>query len=135
MIFLHSTRVSSKYLNWFKTLTTYHYSKIIVSCFQPQEYTVWKASKHGVISGPYFPVFELNTGKYGPEKTPYLNTFNAVRGIAMTRDLCENRERTAYNHYPVGTVNKLNVYKTFRRLPGRLLNVLCTFSLCPVSTG
>ena len=23
-------------------------------------YTVWKVSKYGVISGPYFPVFELN---------------------------------------------------------------------------
>ena len=29
-------------------------------------------------SGPYFPVFALNTGKYGPEKTPYLDTFHAV---------------------------------------------------------
>ena len=26
----------------------------------------------------YFPVFELNTGKYGPEKTPFLDTFRAV---------------------------------------------------------
>ena len=29
----------------------------------------------------YFPVFGLNTGKYGPEKTPYLNTFHAVTTI------------------------------------------------------
>ena len=29
-------------------------------------------------SRPSFPVFGLNTGKYGPEKTPYLNTFHAV---------------------------------------------------------
>ena len=29
----------------------------------------------------------------------------------------------------------LNVHKTFRRRPGRLLNVLCTFNLRPVSTG
>ena len=35
---------------------------------------------------------------------------------------------------PVDTGHKLNVHKTFRRCPGRLLNVLCTFSLCPVST-
>ena len=28
--------------------------------------------------GPYFPVFSPNTGKYGPEKTPYLDTFHAV---------------------------------------------------------
>ena len=37
--------------------------------------------------------------------------------------------------YPVDTRRKLNVRKTFRRRPGRLLNVLCTFNLCPVSTG
>ena len=35
-------------------------------------------SKYGVFSGPYFPVFSPNTGEYGPEKTPYLDTFNAV---------------------------------------------------------
>ena len=34
--------------------------------------TVWKVSKCGVFSG-------LNTGKYGPEKTPYLDTFQVVR--------------------------------------------------------
>ena len=43
-------------------------------------FTAWKWSKYGVSSGPYFPVFGLNTGKYGPEKTPYLNTFHAVIG-------------------------------------------------------
>ena len=53
--------------------------------------TAWKMSKYGVISGPYFPVFglnteiygvisvfNLNTRKYGPEITPYLDTFHAV---------------------------------------------------------
>ena len=29
-------------------------------------------------SGPCFPVFSLNTGKYGPEKAPYLDTIHAV---------------------------------------------------------
>ena len=38
-------------------------------------------------------------------------------------------------HYPVDTGRKLNVNKTFRRRPGRLLNVLSTFSLLPVSAG
>ena len=33
--------------------------------------TAWKVSKYGVFSGP-------NTGKYGPEKTLYLDTFHAV---------------------------------------------------------
>ena len=48
-------------------------------------------SKYGVISGPYVPVFGLNTeiyevnlllnpntGKYRPEITPYLDIFHAV---------------------------------------------------------
>ena len=37
--------------------------------------------------------------------------------------------------HPVVTVRKLNIYKTFRRRPGRLLNVSCSFNLLPVSTG
>ena len=35
-------------------------------------------SKYGVFPGPYFYVFGLNTGKYGPENYPYLDTFHAV---------------------------------------------------------
>ena len=34
--------------------------------------------KYDVFSGPHSPVFGLNTGKYGTEKTPYLDTFHAV---------------------------------------------------------
>ena len=33
---------------------------------------------YGVISGLYFSVFNPNAGKYGPEITPYLDTFHAV---------------------------------------------------------
>ena len=40
--------------------------------------TAWKVSKYGDFSGLYFPVFGLNTEKYGSEKTPYLDTFNVV---------------------------------------------------------
>ena len=38
-------------------------------------------SKYGVFSGPYFPIFGMNTeiygetGKDGPEKTPHLDIF------------------------------------------------------------
>ena len=35
-------------------------------------------SKYGIFSGPYFPVFGPNTRKYGPKKTPYLDTFHTV---------------------------------------------------------
>ena len=40
--------------------------------------TAWKVPKYEVFSGLYFPVFSPNTGKYGPEKYPYLDTFHAV---------------------------------------------------------
>ena len=53
-------------------------------------------------------------------------TFNIVSNIIF-----------AYTsqHFPVDTGRKLNVYKTFRRRPGRLLNVLYTFKLRLVSAG
>ena len=44
----------------------------------PYKITAWKASKYGVISGPYFPVFNPNIGKYGPEITSYSDNFHAV---------------------------------------------------------
>ena len=43
-------------------------------------------SKYGVISDPYFPVFELNTGKYGPGITPYLDTFHPVIHNAINHE-------------------------------------------------
>ena len=42
--------------------------------------TAWKVSKYGVFSGPYFPVF-------GPEKTPYLDTFQVMG--AMEKLKCD----------------------------------------------
>ena len=45
--------------------------------------TAWKGSKYGVISGPYCPVFSPNTGKYGPEITPYLDTFQALNNLVI----------------------------------------------------
>ena len=40
-----------------------------------------------------------------------------------------------FHIYPVDTGRKLSIHKTFIRRPGRLLNVLCTLNLRPVSTG
>ena len=49
--------------------------------------------EYGVFSGPYFSEFGLNTerslriqshaGKYGPEKTLYLDTFHAVTVLRL----------------------------------------------------
>ena len=46
--------------------------------------TVWRVFKNGVFSGPYFPVFGLNSGKFAPKKTPYLDTFQRVN-LSVTR--------------------------------------------------
>ena len=63
-----------------KDMNNYHFliqiSKIhICSILQ----TLREVCKYGVFSGPYFPAFSPDPGKYGPEKNPYLNTFYAVR--------------------------------------------------------
>ena len=42
-------------------------------------------SKYGIFFGPHFPVFGLNTGNCGPEKTPYLDTLYALWG---TQKVC-----------------------------------------------
>ena len=51
-------------------------------------------SKYRVFSGPHFLVFRLNTRKYGPENTPYLDTFHALKSykyrlIVSTNDVGE----------------------------------------------
>ena len=43
-----------------------------------QKYTARKVIKYEVFSGQFFPVFGPNTGKYLPEKTPYLDIFHVV---------------------------------------------------------
>ena len=49
--------------------------------------TARKVSKYGVFSGPSFPVSGLNAEKYGPEKTPYLDSFHAVRDVSRSLHL------------------------------------------------
>ena len=48
-------------------------------------------SKHGVFSGPYFHVLGLYVGKYGPEKTPYLDTFHTVVYVPF-RKACRKKQ-------------------------------------------
>ena len=61
-----------------------HWWSILFSLF------VGKVSKYGVISGLDFLVFGLNTGRYGPEKTPYLDTFHAVFICGSVRSTKQN---------------------------------------------
>ena len=52
-----------------------------------------------------------------------------------TRSILNQMLKRQNNNNPVDTGCKLNVHKTFRRRPWRLLNVLCTFNLRLVSMG
>ena len=40
-----------------------------------------KVSKYDAFFGPYFSVFSPNTGKSGPQKAPYLDSFYVVSKI------------------------------------------------------
>ena len=68
--------------------------KLAISCILIEKavevYTVWKVCKYAVISGPYFPVFSPNTGKYGPEITAYLDTFHAEITVKISYTLLLN---------------------------------------------
>ena len=65
--------------------------KCAILLTNPYFHTAWKVSKYGAFSGPHFPAFSPNTGKYGQGKTPYLDTFHAVslNTNAATRGGCE----------------------------------------------
>ena len=54
-----------------KSLSRRGYSLMLIPCVRIVQIQSF--------SGQYFSVFGLNTGKYGPEKTPYLDTFQAVK--------------------------------------------------------
>ena len=60
-------------------------------------------SKYGVFSGPHFPVFGpvfgLNTGKYGPENTPCLDTFHAVKVSKRNKQSPNHRQKIVLNLY------------------------------------
>ena len=50
----------------------------IIVLFLPNYTLCEMCPNTGFFSGPYFPVFSPSAGKYGSEKTPYLDTFHAV---------------------------------------------------------
>ena len=74
------------------------YATIIITIYFFKIFTAWKVSQQVVISGLYFPVFGLNMGKYGPEVTPYLDTFHAM---FFYLDLQINRLPTPSKHIKI----------------------------------
>ena len=70
-----------------------------------------KVSKYGVSSGPYFPVLSPNIGKYGPEKTPYLDTFHAI-SVAKTITKLKDQRNASHWIPRFRTNNKIAVLIT-----------------------
>ena len=71
----------------------------------------WKVSKYGVISSPYFPAFGLNSGKYRPEITPYLDTFHAVPHCVKSVQI----QRFSGSYFPTFGLNT-EIYTVFLRI-------------------
>ena len=64
----------------------------------------------------------------------FSDVFTKYRDGKLTQNgLMDMKEN--FSLFPLDTGNKSNVHKTFRRCPGRLLTVLCTFNLRLVSKG
>ena len=69
-----------KTLYWVECYVNYYvYFNFLLLLTSFSGYNVSKVSKYKVSSCSYFPLFELNMGKYRPQKTPYLDTFYALK--------------------------------------------------------
>ena len=77
-----------------------------------------------------FTVFSPNTGKYRSEKTPYLDTFQAVLVVSFIDNKKKKNMLCLVKNHGAQDVNW-----TFRRRPAGLRNVFCTFRLRTVSRG
>ena len=66
---------------------------------------VWKISKYRVFSGSYLDIFSPNTGKYGPEKNPYLYTFHRL----FPWIYCLLRERLFSNTFKMFPIKRRQV--------------------------
>ena len=81
-------------------------------------------SKYGVFSGPYFPVFCPNAGKYEPKKTPYLDTFYAVfvfiNFLDILHQLKKNDEKNIFDTEPNFAWNAISLFKARLDHPERV---------------
>ena len=72
---------SDIYIEWKK--------RLIQGCAKFEQVTAWKVSKKRSFFWSVFSCVPTNTRKYGPEKTPHLDTFHAV-GLATNWVLTVN---------------------------------------------
>ena len=70
-----SFRSTSVYIKFYHPKGIFISVKVTTMNYHPYSDSLpERCSKYGVISGPYFPAFSPNTGKYEPEITRYLDT-------------------------------------------------------------
>ena len=74
----------------------------------------------------YFPLLLM--------KNPVKKNTNIIKLKLRRQVKCLVKIISLFTIILVDTGRKLNVRKTFRRRPGCLLNILCTFNVRPVST-
>ena len=72
-----------KGLNFNTTLEMHGTGRVKLNQFMQYESHGVKSVQVRIYSGPYFPEFGLNTGKYGPEITPYLDTFHIMLDLDL----------------------------------------------------
>ena len=86
--------------------------------------TVWKVSKYGVFSGPYFPVFGLNTEIHGvnlriqPENRKIRTRKNSVFGL-FSSNVGGKRVRVSCLQIPGTSYSKLGKWNWLLRREGR----------------
>ena len=81
MMFLFKKELLSHYCAHFWIYISHFFRKILSQSTE--------AAKYGVISGPYFPAF-------GPEITPYLDTFRVVLESAISHCLKDKIDKIKY---------------------------------------
>ena len=60
----------------------------------------------------FWSVFSPNTGKYGPGKTPYLDTFHAL--IENASVIAQVGKIHSHRHFKFWNSFKMKIYKTFQ---------------------
>ena len=67
-------------------------------------YTVWKVSKYGVFSGPYFPSFGLNTEGYGVSHFSRSDIYKNFANFHSSRELLWLIEYTPFMYVNIPLV-------------------------------
>ena len=70
---------------------------------------------YGVFSGPFFPVFSSNAGKYGQEKTLYLGTFSQYLQLLTKGNNGEKLQRKKQKKQQLNTTQTATI-KCFSKL-------------------